>query len=127
MKITYEQLYRSYPVFKHLLDEPLPIATSLKIKRLVDSLNPHLEQIEATQNELIEKYSEDAQEEGMVEIPKENREKFMEELEKYLEYEIFINWDKLKLAQLGDQFTISVKGLETISYLLEDYDNVAVV
>ena len=50
MKITYEQLYRSYPIFKHLLDEPLPISTSLKFKKLVDSLNPHLEQIEATQN-----------------------------------------------------------------------------
>ena len=127
MKITYEQLYRSYPIFKHLLDEPLPISTSLKFKKLVDSLNPHLEQIDATQNELIEKYSEELSEEGVVEIPKENRKKFMKELEKYLKYEIIINWDKIKLAQLGDQVSISVKGLETISYLLEDYDNVAVL
>ena len=51
----------------------------------------------------------------------------MKELEKYLKYEIIINWDKIKLAQLGDQVSISVKGLETISYLLEDYDNVAVL
>ena len=124
MNITYEQLYRSYPVFKHLLDEPMPIGTSLKFKKLVDSLNPHLEQIELNQNKLLEKYSEES-EEGVFEIVPENREKFIKELEKYLQYEIIISWEPLKLAELGEDINVSVKALEAISYLLEDYEEVA--
>jgi len=126
MKITYEQLYRSYPVIKHLLDEPLPIATTRKLAGLVESLNPHLLQIEATQNELLEKYSEET-EEGVFEIIPEKRGRFIKELEKYLQYEFVINWDPIALSLLGEQITISVKGLKTISYLIEDYEDVAVI
>ena len=126
MKITYEQLYRSYPVFKHLLDEPLPIQTARKLKGLVDTLNPHLQQIEATQNELLEKYSEEG-EDGVFEIIPENREKFIKELEKYLQYEITISWNPIPLVELGQQVSVSVKSLETISYLLLDYQDMAVI
>tara|TARA_Y100000593_G_scaffold90859_1_gene178229 strand:- start:1748 stop:2125 length:378 start_codon:yes stop_codon:yes gene_type:complete len=125
MKITYEQLYRSYPVFKHLLDEPLPIGTARKIKGLVDSLNPHLEQIEATQNELIKKYGKETPE--GYEILPEKRDSFVEELEKYLQYEILIHWEPISLSSLGEQISISIKGLATISYLLEDYEDMAVI
>ena len=125
MKITYEQLYRSFPVFKHLLDEPLPIKTSRRLKGLVDSLNPHLEQIELTQNQLIEKYGEET--ETGWEIVPEKRDDFIKSLEKYLQYEILVEWEPIKLSSLGDQISISVKGLETISYLLEDYEDMALI
>ena len=124
MKITYEQLYRSFPVFKHLLDQPLPIKTSRKLKGLVDSVNPHLEQIELNQNQLIEKFGEET-DQGFEILP-ENREKFIEALEKYLQYEIIISWTPIKLDSLGD-ISISVKGLQTISYLLEDYQDMAII
>ena len=124
MKITYEQLYRSFPVFKHLLDQPLPIKTSRKLKGLVDSVNPHLEQIELNQNQLIEKFGEET-DQGFEILP-ENREKFIEALEKYLQYEIIISWTPIKLDSLGD-ISISVKGLQTISYLLEDYEDMALI
>ena len=80
MKITYEQLYRSYPVFNHLLDQPLPIKTSLKFQELVESVNPYLLQIENIQNKLIEKYSEKTKEDGVVQIIEEKREDFIKEL-----------------------------------------------
>ena len=83
MKITYEQLYRSYPVLNHLLNENLPIKTTRRLAGLVSSVNPHLEQIEKTQNELLEKYSEET-EEGVFEIIPEKRKDFIKELEKYL-------------------------------------------
>ncbi len=126
MKITYEQLYRSYPVLNHLLNENLPIKTTRRLAGLVSSVNPHLEQIEKTQNELLEKYSEET-EEGLFEIIPEKRKNFIKELEKYLQYEIIISWEPMDISLLGESVSISVKGLETISYLLKDYEDVAVI
>jgi len=126
MKITYEQLYRSYPVLNHLLNENLPIKTTRRLAGLVSSVNPHLEQIEKTQNELLEKYSEET-EEGVFEIIPEKRKDFIKELEKYLQYEIIISWEPMDISLLGESVSISVKGLKTISYLLKDYEDVAVI
>jgi len=126
MKITYEQLYRSYPVLNHLLNENLPINTTRRLAGLITSVNPHLEQIEKTQNELLEKYSEET-EEGVFEIVPEKRQEFIKVLEKYLQYEIIITWELMDISALGESVSISVKGLETISYLLKDYEDVAVI
>ena len=126
MKITYEQLYRSFPVFKHLLDENLPIRTTRKLQGFVESVNPHLQQIESTQSELLEKYSHET-DEGVFEIAPENREKFIKELEKYLNYEITVSWIPIALDELGESVSISIKGLKTISYLFKDYEDVAVI
>ena len=82
-------LKKNYNFFT-LLDQPLPIKTSRKLKGLVDSVNPHLEQIELNQNQLIEKFGEET-DQGFEILP-ENREKFIEALEKYLQYEIIISW-----------------------------------
>ena len=127
MKITYEQLYRSYPVFNHLLDQPLPIKTSLKFQELVESVNPYLLQIENIQNKLIEKYSEKTKEDGVVQIIEEKREDFIKELEESLDEDIDINWESIKLDELGEDISISIRGLETISYLIEDYEKLAIV
>ena len=126
MKITYEQLYRSFPVFKHLLDENLPINMTRKLQGLVESVNPHLQQIEATQTELMEKYSHET-DEGVFEIPTENRERFLKELEKYLDYEIVVTWEPININDLGEHLSISIKALKTISYLFKDYEDVAVI
>ena len=126
MKITYEQLYRSFPVFKHLLDENLPIMMTRKLQGLVESVNPHLQQIEATQSELMEKYSHET-DEGVFEIPTENRERFLKELEKYLDYEIVVTWEPININDLGEHLSISIKSLKTISYLFKDYQDVAVI
>jgi len=126
MKITYEQLYRSFPVFKHLLDENLPITMTRKLQGLVESVNPHLQQIEATQSELMEKYSHET-DEGIFEIPTENRERFLKELEKYLDYEIVVTWEPINISDLGEHLSISIKSLKTISYLFKDYQDVAVI
>ena len=126
MKITYEQLYRSYPVLNHLMNENLPINTTRRLAGLIASVNPHLEQIEATQNELLEKYSEET-EDGVFEIVPEKRQQFIKELEKYLQYDIIITWEPLEISALGEMVSVSVKGLETISYLLKNYEDVAVI
>ena len=126
MKITYEQLYRSYPVLDHLMNENLPINTTRKLAGLITSVNPHLEQIEATQNELLEKYSEET-EDGVFEIVPEKRQQFIKELEKYLQYDIIISWEPIEISELGEMVSVSVKGLETISYLLKNYEDVAVI
>jgi hypothetical protein len=104
----------------------LPIKTTRRLAGLVSSVNPHLEQIEKTQNELLEKYSEET-EEGVFEIIPEKRKDFIKELEKYLQYEIIISWEPMDISLLGESVSISVKGLKTISYLLKDYEDVAVI
>ena len=126
MKITYEQLYRSYPVINHLMNENLPINTTRRLAGLITSVNPHLEQIEKNQNELLKKYSEES-EDGVFEIIPEKREAFIKELEKYLQYEIIISWEPMDISALGESVSISVKGLKTISYLLKDYEDMAVI
>ena len=126
MKITYEQLYRSYPVFNQLMDEALPINTTRKFKMFIESVNPHLEQIESVQNELLKKYSDET-EKDVFEIVPENRPKFLKELQKYLQFEIEVAWDKIGIDELGEKVNISIKDLETISYLLKNYQNVAVM
>ena len=126
MKITYEQLYRSYPVFNQLMNEALPINTTRKFKMFIESVNPHLEQIESVQNELLKKYSDET-EKDVFEIVPENRTKFVKELQKYLQFEIEVAWDKIGIDELGEKVNISIKDLETISYLLKNYQNVAVM
>lgn len=125
MKITYEQLYRSYPTFKHLLNEPLPIQTTLKFKSFLQDVNPHLEQIERIQTELLKTYSEET-DEGVFEMSNDNKKKFVEDLQKALTPEIIVSWDKIKISSLGENITISATGLKDISYLLEDYEVEAV-
>jgi|TARA_B110000196_G_scaffold287272_1_gene271494 hypothetical protein len=127
MKITYEQLYMSYPVFNHLLDQSLPIKTSLRFQELVESVNPYLLEIENIQNKLIKKYSEKTKDDDVVQIIEEKREDFLKELTKALDKDIDINWESIKLDELGEHISISVRGLETISYLIEDYEKVAIV
>tara|TARA_Y100000310_G_scaffold344041_1_gene454715 strand:+ start:2377 stop:2760 length:384 start_codon:yes stop_codon:yes gene_type:complete len=127
MKITYEQLYMSYPIFNHLLNESLPIKTSLKFQELVESVNPYLLEIENIQNGLIEKYSEKTKEEGVVQIIEEKRDVFLKELEEALDKDIELKWESIKLDELGEDISISVRGLETISYLIEDYEKLAIV
>jgi len=109
-----------------MLDQPLPIQTALKFQKLVENINPHLKQIEHNQSELIEKYSEDNGD-GSVEIPKNKRNKFIKELETSLKPEITITWDLLKMSQLGEHIAISVRDLDNISYLLEDYESMAIL
>ena len=97
-----------------------------KLQGLVESVNPHLQQIEATQSELMEKYSHETKE-GIFEIPTENRERFLKELEKYLDYEIVVTWEPINISDLGEHLSISIKSLKTISYLFKDYQDVAVI
>ena len=108
------------------MNENLPINTTRRLAGLITSLNPHLEQIEKNQNELLKKYSEES-EDGVFEIIPEKRESFIKELEKYLQYEIIISWEPMDISALGESVSISVKGLKTISYLLKDYEDVAVI
>ncbi len=127
MKITYEQLYRSYPVFKHMLDQSLPINTALKFQNLMENINTHLKEIENIQSELILKYGEDGEDDNSVEIPEDKRDEFLKELKNSLKKEIVITWDLLKLEQLGEHLAISIRDLDNISYLLEDYQSMAIL
>jgi hypothetical protein len=123
MKITYEKIYRSYPVFKHLLEQSLPINTTIRIKKFIEQLNPHLLQIENIQNELLENYSSKT-EDGVFEMDNEEKKHFIEMLQTALTPEITVSFEKLKISDLGTKCSISAKDLEEISYLLDDYDEV---
>jgi len=123
MKITYEKLYRSYPVFKNLLDQALPIKTTIEIKKFIDQVNPHLLQIENIQNELLENYSSKT-EDGVFEMDNEQKKQFVEMLQTALSPEITVTFEKLKISALGEHCSISAKDLDEISYLLDDYTEV---
>lgn len=123
MKITYETIYRSYPVFKHLLEQSLPIQTTIKIKKFIEQINPHLIQIENIQNELLENYSSKT-EDGVYEMDNTEKKHFIEMLQTALTPEIVVNFDKISIGDLGDKCSISAKNLEEISYLLDDYQEV---
>ena len=110
-----------------MLDQSLPINTALKFQNLLESVNPHLKKIENIQSKLISKYGEDGEDGSSVEIPEGKRDEFLKELEGSLKSKITVTWDLLKIEQLGENLAISIRDLDTISYLLEDYNSMAIL
>ena len=124
MKITLEELYRSYSVFDTLLEQRLPLPLNLKFRNLVQQISPSLIQIESIQADLIEELGYEQDDDGSYLVKEHEHNEFLSKLEGKLQDEVEINWEPLSVMEIADT-RLSMKELEAISFLFHDIDEVS--
>ena len=124
MKITLEELYRSYSVFDTLLEQRLPLPLNLKFRNLVQQIAPSLMQIESIQANLIEELGYEQDDDGSYLVEEHEHNEFLSKLEGKLQGEVEINWEPLSVMEIADT-RLSMKELEAISFLFHDIDEVS--
>lgn len=124
MKITLEELYRSYSVFDSLLEQRLPLPLNLKFRNLVQQISPSLTHIESIQADLIEELGYEQDDDGSYLVEEHEHDEFLSKLEGKLQDEVEINWEPLSVMEIADT-RLSMKELEAISFLFHDIDEVS--
>ena len=124
MKITLEELYRSYSVFDTLLEQRLPLPLNLKFRNLVQQIAPSLMQIESIQADLIEELGYEQDDDGSYVVEEREHNEFLSRLESKLQDEVEINWEPLSVMEIADT-KLSMKELEAISFLFYDIDEIS--
>ena len=124
MKITLEELYRSYSVFDTLLEQRLPLPLNLKFRNLVKQISPSLTQSESIQADLIEELGYEQDDDGSYLVEEDEHDEFLSKLEDRLQDEVDINWEPLSVMEIADT-RLSMKELESISFLFYDIDEVS--
>ncbi len=124
MKITLEELYRSYSVFDTLLEQRLPLPLNLKFRNLVQQISPSLTHIESIQADLIEELGYEQDDDGSYLVEEHEHNEFLSKLEGKLQDEVEINWEPLSVMEIADT-RLSMKELEAISFLFHDIDEVS--
>jgi len=86
-----------------LLDLKFPVKVSYKIKRLADKIQPELKAFREKNLELFKKYGTHDPEKDVytLDIP-ENHKVFNKEFAELLEVEVNLDFEKIKIADLGD-------------------------
>ena len=126
MKVSLEELYRSYPIFSDLMNQKIPIKTNLKFRNLITSLSKPYEDIKTIQDSTLSTYALKG-DDGVHYIPENVEEIYLSELKEKLQLEIKIDWDKISVNDLGENALLSIKELETISFLFNDLEQEATV
>ena len=124
MKITLEELYRSYSVFDTLLEQRLPLPLNLKFRNLVQQISPSLTQIESIQANLIEELGYEQDDDGSYLVEEHEHDEFLSKLEDKLQDEVEIDWKPLSVMEIADT-KLSMKELEAISFLFYDIDEIS--
>ena len=124
MKITLEELYRSYSVFDTLLEQRLPLPLNLKFRNLVQQISPSLTHIESIQADLIEELGYEQDDDGSYLVEEHEHDEFLSKLEDKLQDEVEIDWKPLSVMEIADT-RLSMKELEAISFLFHDIDEVS--
>tara|TARA_R100000458_G_C8218897_1_gene203896 strand:- start:460 stop:858 length:399 start_codon:yes stop_codon:yes gene_type:complete len=124
MKITLEQLYRSYSVFDALLEQRLPISLNLKFRNLVQQITPHLHKIENIQASLVNELGYEQDEDGSYVVEEQEHIDFLEKLQGLLQDTVDLTWDTLSIQEISET-QLSMKELEAISFLFHDLDEMS--
>lgn len=116
---------KELPIIKMGLDElynnkDMFTITSYKIGKIVKALVPEFELFEKSRKEIFEKYGEQSEEnENMLVVKKEMKDKFEEEMASLFEHEIKLNVAKITLKELSN-VKISPKALEAIEMFIDE-------
>ena len=110
---------------KELMDKPLPMKAARKLKKVVDTVNKELEDYEELRKEALKKYGKldkdgelKSDENGQVQFKKDGLKKFVKENNDLLQEEVKV--EKIKLADLGSDLTISVSDLLVLGGIILD-------
>jgi hypothetical protein len=86
-----------------LLQMELPVKVSYRINRIVNKLSPEIKIFNYSVSKLLQKYGkEDTERKGNYTIKKENVEAFNKEFEEIGNTEIKLDFEKIKVEDLGD-------------------------
>ena len=117
--VNFETLYRAYPVFMDLLEQKLPVNTALKIRKLIMDLNSSYEEITKIQDAVISIYAQ-KDSDDIYHIPEEVESAYLEEMQNRLQKEIDVEWEEISTNDLGKFANLTIKELETVSFLFND-------
>lgn len=113
MKTKLEAIVNSVDSIRALQEIKLPVKISYRIKRLADKINPILKNYHEQRNELVKKFGEEDEKSQIWNVKKENQPVFYEELQKLLDVEETIDFEKIKIDELS--------GIEIEAKLLLDF------
>lgn len=89
-------------IFAQLQEIKFPVKVSYKIKRLVDKLEPILKAYEANRNELVKEFGEEQENKSFQVTDPEKLKLFYEKINELLTTEEEIEFEKIKIDELGD-------------------------
>src|SRR3990167_11024817 len=101
MKITIGEIANQIENLKELQAIKMPVKVSYKLMRLVNKLQPEMEIYHQKRNELVKEYGTE-NEDKTFSVKQDKLKEFYPELKKLLEIEIDIEWQKIKIEELGD-------------------------
>ncbi len=125
MNLFLRELFNAKEAFSRLLEEPLPTDVAVELRELTNTINTHFTVLEEKRNDLIKSVGTE-KEGGEFEFSKENQDEFVEKFDKMLDTKLDIKWDLLSITALEDA-KISVKDLNTLSFLFKEFSNADVV
>jgi hypothetical protein len=122
MNILLRDLFNAKEAFSRLLEEPLPTDVAMQLRELTNTINDHFTILEEKRNELIKGIGTE-KDGGEIEFSKENQDEFVKKFDELLDAHLDLNWDLLSIKALEDA-KISVKDLNTLSFLFKEFSNV---
>lgn len=119
MKITLKDLFVAHPAFEILGAQFFYLDKILGARDLFDQVNKYYADIAKKQEELLSFYGS-KNEEGKWDVAEEKKPFYEKELEEYLSAEVDLEWEKVKLEDLGDiRMPIAAFGLLEFLFLSE--------
>ena len=122
MNILLRDMFNAKEAFSRLLEEPLPTGVAMQLRELTNNINDHFTVLEEKRNELIKGIGTE-KDGGEFEFSKENQDEFVGKFDELLDARLDLNWDLLSIKALEDA-KISVKDLNTLSFLFKEFSNV---
>lgn len=102
MKITLKDLFVAHPAFELLGAQFFFLNKIVQARDLFDQLNKYYADIAKKQEELLTFYGSKKAEDGKWDVADEKKPFYEKELNEYLSAEVEIQWEKVKLEDLGD-------------------------
>ena len=122
MKVSLEQIYRAYPVFQVLIEQPLPMPVNLKLREAVRELQPHFQEIADIQNNIVREQNYPQDESGSYLVSEQSHDEFLSILNARLQRFVHITWEPIIVDDIVDA-KLSIKELEAISFLFSDLES----
>lgn len=121
MKLTLAEIRWMQRGLSTITSMPLPIKLSYKLAKLLNFFNEEMMAVEHAREGLIKRMAvEDPSKPGELRVAPENEDKFREEFSQLLQEEIEVNFEPIKLAELGDDIKISPIELASLSKIIDD-------
>lgn len=118
MKITLGQMVQSVESLQKLFNEPLPIKTTFKLKKITQEIDNNLKIYDDSRNSLLKKYGKaDKENEGMFIIDPKNQKALDKEHTELTEMEVSLSFEPISSSILG-KIQLSSKDLVLLDWLI---------